>query len=147
MRLVIGGLVVLLFIGLIWFGVTNAGTKTTFQVANTAFSDFPLSLLVTLSVILGFLFASVIAFTQNARVRYDNRRLLREIRQAETEIHYLRTQPTPSSLPEAATPEMQQARRVEIPQRETRPASAPVYGPDDEWSDPDDEVYSSDRVG
>jgi hypothetical protein len=80
-------------------------------------------------------------------VRYDNRRLLREIRQAETEIHYLRTQPSPSAGPESAPPEMAQSRRVEIPQREARPASAPVYGPDDEWSDPDDEVYSGDRVG
>ena len=146
MRLVIGGLCILLFIGLIWFGVTNAGTKISFQIWNTDFSDFPLSLLVTLSVVLGFLFASVIAFAQNARVRYDNRRLLREMRQAETEIHYLRTQPPPASRPESAGPEAPQSRRAEPPYREASPASAPVYGAEDEWSDPEDEIYSGDRA-
>jgi len=146
MRLLIGGLVILLFIGLIWFGVTNAGTKTTFQIWNTSFTDFPLNVLVTLSVILGFLFASVIAFAQSARARYDNRRLTRELRQAETEIHYLRTQPPPGSRPESAAPETPPARKVAVPALERSPASAPVYGPEDEWSDPDDEIYSGDRA-
>jgi uncharacterized integral membrane protein len=148
MRLLIGFLCILLFIALIWFGVTNAGTKISFQVWNTSFTDTPLSLVISGAVAFGVFFAFLIAFAESARVRLDNRRLSREVRRLETEIHYLRTQPPPTARPESSPAQSAPERFDEERRPPIHPASAPVYGAADEWSDPDDDdPYAADRAG
>jgi hypothetical protein len=102
--------------------------------------------------VLGVVVAFVIALAEGARIRFENRRLAREVRQLETEIHYLRTQPAASVAPESESAEP----RVERPVvRKTAlaapgsgaspPASAPVYGDDEEdWTDP--QPYRNDEA-
>jgi len=139
MRLLFWVLCFSLFVALGWFSVSNAGTLVSVKVGSTVFTDVPISLLVGVSLTFGVVVTAIIAIAEGARARFKNRRLSREVRQLETEIHYLRTQPAPSVPPEAAAPEQAGAVIVSRPaQLEVGPASAPVYGDDEEdWTDPD----------
>jgi hypothetical protein len=128
-----------MLIALAWFGVSNAGTEVSVKVGNTVFTDVAISLLVGVSVAFGVVVTAIIAIAEGAHTRFENRRLLREVRQLETEIHHLRTQPTATPPPESATPEEKRPVAAAIvPRAEESPASAPVYGEDEEdWTDPD----------
>jgi uncharacterized membrane protein YciS (DUF1049 family) len=146
MRLLFWVLCMLLLLALVWFGVNNAGTVVPVKVGSTVFTDVPISLLVGVSLAFGVVVMAIIAIAEGARTRFENRRLTREIRQLETEIHYLRTQPASAPRPESASVE-QPERLVPIPPPvETTPASAPVYGEDEEdWTDPGGDTYSTER--
>lgn len=139
MRLLFWVLCFSLLIALVWFGVSNAGTEVSVKVGNTVFTDVAISLLVGVSVAFGVVVAAIIAIAEGAHTRFENRRLLREVRQLETEIHHLRTQPAVSSPPESDAPKQERPALAAIaPRADQSPASAPVYGEDEEdWTDPD----------
>jgi len=141
MRLLFWTLCFSLLVTLTWFGVSNAGTVVSVKVGSKVF-ETPISLLVGVSLVLGVVVTAIIAIAEGARGRFENRRLAREVRQLETEIHYLRTQPATSPPPEADTgPAAVLTAEPALspkPLPAAEPASAPVYGDDEEdWTDPE----------
>ena len=59
--------------------------------------DYPVSLVVLVSMILGVLFASVIGIVEGTRLRLQNHQLRGRIKRLEGELHGLRTQPISAS--------------------------------------------------
>jgi len=153
MKFLLAVLCILLAGGLIWFSVSNTGNTVSITVLNTAYEEVYIWAVVLLSVLLGVTFAALIAVIEGATIRFDNRRLRREIRKLETEINYLRTQPPSAARPEPDEPEPAVATSPEptfsrAPAYD--PASAPVYGTDrDDWEPDDtddDDIYSGGRA-
>lgn len=148
MRLLIIVLFIVLFVGLIGFVQANIETRVPFNVFDTVHEEVPLYLLVIGAIVIGIVFAGVIAVAEGAHIRLANRRLEREIRKLETELNYLRTQPPvgprrePDELPDRSEPGVRPPRGAD--DAGAPPPSAPVYGGYDD--DPDDETYSGGRA-
>ena len=146
MRLLFIVLTILLVVGLLWFLVDNFGTQIDeVIVLGTPYPDVHIFWVVLGAVAAGIVFAAVIAVAEGAKIRLDNRKLTREIRKLETELNYLRTQPSKTTVSESS------ARRPEsrpaLPPPDT-PPSAPVYDREDETGspDPDDDMYTGGRA-
>lgn len=152
MRLLVILLTILLFLNILGFVLTNLDTRVGVTVWRTEYPDVPLFAVVVLSVVAGIVYAGVIAVAEGANLRLTNHRLRREIQKLETEMHYLRSQPTASSRAEPdAIGDGDAAPRPAIPSsrgaRESAPASAPVYGGEDDWGPgSDDDVYTGGRA-
>jgi uncharacterized integral membrane protein len=151
MRLLISIVLILVFIGLIGFLMTNLDSKVDITLFSTQYTDVPTFYVVLVSLIVGFVFTAIIAIVEGARSRLENLRLRREIRKQEAELNYLRTQP-----PATAPPEPDALERVDPPaaipvEKATdggHVPTAPVYGMDEDDSppDPDDDIYSGGRA-
>jgi hypothetical protein len=153
MKFFLAVLCILLAGGLIWFSVSNTGNTVSITVLNTPYTDVYIWAVVLFSVLLGVTFAALIAVIEGATIRFDNRRLRREIRKLETEINYLRTQPPSAARPEPDEPEPRSDERYAAPVSRApayNPASAPVYDTDrDDWGPDDtddDDIYSGGRA-
>ena len=152
MRLVVIVLTFLLFVGFIGFVLTNLDTRVPVTVWKTQYPDLPLFLVVIVAVFVGVCYAGIIGVAEGANIRRANRRLAREAQRLETELNYLRTQPSSAPRPEPdsvhETPAPAETKE-EAPRPAAPPvATAPVYGPDEEgWpSDDDEDVYSGGRA-
>jgi hypothetical protein len=150
MRLVVIIMTFLLFVGIIGFVITNLDQKVTVTVWSTAYEQIPLFLLVILAVFAGICYAGIIGVAEGAQIRLSNRALLREVSRLETEVNYLRTQPSPAPRPEPDAVLEPEGAAV-VPLRAAPPpagppvAAAPVYGTD--WGpDEDDDPYSGGRA-
>lgn len=148
MRLLKIVLLLVFIIGFLWFAVTNMDAMVPVKVFNTLYPDVSLNLLVFVEAVVVGLFVGIIAIAEGANLRLDNRRLRKEIQQLETEINYLRTQPStaPRQQPDAGQPRGKATRATGADL--TPPPSAPVYDTDDEgWPpDDDDDIYSGGRA-
>ncbi len=137
MRLLVILLTIVLFVSILGFVLTNLETRVGVTIWKIVHPDVPLFGIVILSVLAGIVYAGILAVAEGAHLRLANRRLRRDVEKLETEVNYLRTQSSarqrvePDALLETASP----AEGPEPAGREagTAPASAPVYGTDDEW--------------
>jgi uncharacterized integral membrane protein len=151
MRLLVIVLLVLLFLAMAGFVVTNLDKRVDLTIWATTYSDLALYIIVLATLLVGIAVAGVVAVAEGVSTRLENRRLSREIRKLETEINYLRTQPPgasrqePDELPSSKSlPPAEGVRRG----GEDSPASAPIYDPGSgEWDpDDDDDIYSGGRA-
>jgi len=147
MRILFLLLTFLLFAGLLGFVVTNLETEVPVRVFETVHEGVPLYLVGILAVFVGIVYAGVLAVAEGANVRLANRRMAREIQKLETEINYLRTQPSIGrSEPDSPGSDRSSGRRSSSsggPTSSDRSVpTAPVYGADDGPPDDDDDMYS-----
>jgi hypothetical protein len=147
MRILFLLLTFLLFAGLLGFVVTNLETEVPVRVFETVHEGVPLYLVGILAVFVGIVYAGVLAVAEGANVRLANRRMAREIQKLETEINYLRTQPS-AGRPEPDSPGSERSSgRGSSPSggpaaSDRSLPTAPVYGADDGPPDDDDDMYS-----
>lgn len=151
MRLLVGLMTVLLFLGILGFVLTNLDTRVGVTIWNTEYPEVPLFAVVILSILAGVVYAGVIAVAEGASIRLVNRRLGREARRLESELNYLRTQPEALQPREADAPGLQPETPDDLAERvgeEAHVATAPVYDSDSgEWvTDPADDAYSGGRA-
>jgi uncharacterized integral membrane protein len=138
MRLFVPLVLVLLVAGII-FLATNAEEQVDVNLGTKTYSEVPLGVVVFVSFAIGAGVVAVTALVEGATIRLANRRLRRELRQAETEIHFLRTGPPAASRPEPdqagpfVVPPLLPAETEEPP--ELLP-SAPVYDDSEDETDP-----------
>ena len=104
------------------------------------------------SIAVGAALIGLLATVEGASIRFENRRLRKEIHKMEREINFLRTtQPAaaPRSEPDSIEPEEKPALPA-APAAATlsEPATMPVYGEQDDWppDGDDDDVYSGGRA-
>lgn len=149
MRLLIVLLTFALFVAVLGFVATNVDTKVGVQFFRTWMDGLPLYLIVIAAMLVGIVYTGLIAIAEGAHIRLANRRLEKEVRRLETEVHFLRTQPAgPAPLePDAVVPESGYDADLDEPAHRPAatfdaPASAPVYGVDPD----DDDQYSGGRA-
>lgn len=151
MRLLIIVLTLILFVAILGFILSNLDTRIDLRVLGTVHPAVALYLLVIVAVLVGIVYAGIIAVAEGAHIRLVNRRLAREIQKLETEIHYLRTQPIggrteePDSLPDRDRRHGAKAKPdpAKEPGAAPHPPSAPVYHTDPAGRvDDDDDFYS-----
>jgi hypothetical protein len=149
MRLLIIVMTLALFVAVLGFLVTNLETRIPLQIWQTVHPDVPLYLIVILAVVVGVIYAGIIAAAEGAHVRLANRRLTREIRKLETELNYLRTEPPtrprpePDELPSGGDEERSDRAGID---GDDSPASRPIYSAEDDWPPDDDDAYSGGRA-
>jgi uncharacterized integral membrane protein len=145
MRLLVIVLTIVLFVGFLFFVMDNLETDVEVRIGERTYPSVQLFAVVLASILVGILYAGIIAVAEGANARLANRRLQREVGKLETELHYLRTQklrPAPVE-PEAPAAPPEEGARPEA--ADDRP-SAPVYGSDAaDWTDEDD-AYSGGRA-
>ena len=141
MRFLLTLVILAMLLALLGFSITNLETMTTVTLWEKTYRDVPLWSVVFLSALAGIVSVGVIGVVDGALVRARNRHMARDLRRLETELNFLRTQPS-ASRPEPDTPS------VEIPDDDDAIvgadrgdaagvlASAPVYHADD--ADEDD---------
>lgn len=140
-----------LLLAMLWFVIDNIDNRTGFTLMGKHYPDVALYFIVFGAVFAGILFVGLIAVVEGAHDRLANRKLKREIQKLETELNFLRTQPVgsprrePDQLPDRSG---QAAERTAGQGRDDVPASAPIYEPDqDSWDpDDDDDIYSGGRA-
>jgi uncharacterized integral membrane protein len=147
MRFVLIIVILALLLALLGFSATNIETLTTVTLWETTYRDVPLWSVVFLSALAGIVSVGIIGVVDGALVRLRNRRMARELRRLETELNFLRTQPSAGRM------EPHLPIRVEIPdeddalltddRRDDVLVSAPVYGADDE---DEDDPYTGGRA-
>jgi len=151
MRLLIVLLTFALFVGVLGFVATNVDTRVGVQVFRKTLDDLPLYLVVIAAMLVGIVYTGMIAIAEGAFIRLANRRLEKDVRRLETEVHFLRTQPVgPAPIePDAFVPNGPDDEIVDVvPPRPAAavagesPASAPVYGIDPD----DDDQYTGGRA-
>lgn len=153
MRLVVSVVLLLVFVGLLGFALTNFETRVPITIFETRHDDVSLFVVVVLAALFGALCVGAVAIAEGMALRIGNRRLEKEVLRLETELNYLRTQPLTPPRPEPdaisaaggeATPAPPSARSSD----ERAPASRPVYEPESgEWErDPGDDAYSGGRA-
>lgn len=146
--------VLLLVVGFIGFTVTNLGATVGIQIWGTDYPDIPIWQVVIFSIAIGAALVGLLATVEGASIRFENRKLRKEIHKMEGELNFLRTtQPTRERRPEPDAIEGREfaALPPTRPQQATRlsePASMPVYGEKDDWppDGDDDDVYSGGRA-
>jgi uncharacterized integral membrane protein len=151
MRLLVILLTMLLLVNFIGFALTNLDTRVAVRVWKTDHDKVHLITVVFLSVLAGGVYVGAIGVAEGVRLRFENRRLLRDVQKLETELNFLRTQPMATSRaePDAVGEErlsMVTGSRAAVP---APPASAPVYGAEDSDRDDepgDDEPYTGGRA-
>jgi len=152
MRLLTYVVLIVVGVGFVGFVMTNLDSRVDITIGSTVHSGVPAWVVVAVSLVVGFFFTALIAIVEGARTRIENRRIKREIRKMETEIHYLRTLPRsqPKAEPDAlAAPEPPDTVPIAPATDATSHVPmAPVYGMDDEEipPDPDDDIYSGGRA-
>ena len=153
MRFLFIALMILLFVGLLAFHVTNLDSKVTVSLLGTAYEDIPVGVVAILAVAVGAILVGIVAIAEGARTRLDNRRLTREIHRMGTEVNFLRTQPTTTGRPEPDVLEVSRATPLPTPPVEPAPgpSSAPIYDADqDDWprddDDEDEDAYTGGRA-
>jgi hypothetical protein len=152
MRLLVLVMIMLLAILLLGFLMTNLHTRTEVTVWTTVYREVHIFWVVLGAVAVGVGFTAFLAIAEGASTRLDNRRLRREVHKLENEINYLRTQPRPTAPPEPDALDRREPRSLREPyarDERTDPASAPVYGMDDDEEphrDADDDMYTGGRA-
>lgn len=151
MRLMVSFLTMLLFFGVLGFVLTNLDTKVAVKTWETVHTDVPLYGVVILAVLAGILYVAGIAVVEGAAIRLANRRLEREVRRLETELVYLRTQP--SGAPRIEPDAVPAGGEASRPHADASPdegpiPNAPVYDAEgSDWAaDPGDDAYSGGRA-
>ena len=146
MRFLLIIVILALLLALLGFSATNIETLTTVTLWETTYRDVPLWSVVFLSALAGIVSVGIIGVVDGALVRLRNRRMARELRRLETELNFLRTQPSAGRM------EPDLPLHVQIPDddelvADDRPddvlVSAPVYGADDE---DEDDPYTGGRA-
>ena len=144
--------VLLLVVGYIGFTVTNLGSVVSIKLWGTEYPDIPIWQVVIVSIGVGAALIGLLATVEGASIRFENRRLRKDMRKMERELNFLRTtQPSGVRAPEpdaieasstAALPAAPAAATL------SEPASMPVYGEKDDWppDNDDDDVYSGGRA-
>jgi len=140
MRFLLTIVILALLFAILGFSITNLETLTTVTLWETTYHDVPLWSVVFLSALAGIVSVGIIGVVDGALVRLRNRRMARELRRLETELNFLRTQPS------AGRREPDRPAHVEIPDDDGELVdadrgddvlvSAPVYRTDD--ADEDD---------
>jgi len=147
MRFLLSIVILAMLLALVGFMVTNIEVKTEVTLWETTYRDVPLWSVVFLSALAGIVSVGIIGVVDGALVRLRNRRMARELRRLETELNFLRTQPSAGRM------EPDLPIHVEIPdeddelvlddRRDKVLVSAPVYGADDE---DEDDPYTGGRA-
>ncbi|NIM00306.1 MAG: DUF1049 domain-containing protein [Acidobacteria bacterium] len=144
--------VLLLVVGYIGFTVTNLGSVVTLKLGGTEYPDIPIWQVVIVSIGVGAALIGLLATVEGASIRFENRRLRKELHKMERELNFLRTtQPSGDRVPEPdaiedAEPKVLPAAPVAATLSE--PATMPVYGEKDDWppDNDDDDVYTGGRA-
>jgi hypothetical protein len=147
MRFLLSIVILAMLFALVGFMVTNIEVKTEVTLWETTYRDVPLWSVVFLAALAGIVSVGIIGVVDGALVRLRNRRMARELRRLETELNFLRTQPSAGRM------EPDLPIHVEIPdedddlvkddRRDKVLVSAPVYGADDE---DEDDPYTGGRA-
>lgn len=147
MRLLAIVMSILLLACTIGFIVTNLHAQVDITLWKTDYPATSLHLVVVFSLLAGILYAGIIGAAQGVQAWMINRRLVREIQKLETELNYLRTQPSTRSRPEPDVVEDADGSPPPEPSsgQDRLFPSAPVYGAEED-DDPDDDVYSGGRA-
>jgi len=146
MRFLLTIVMLSLLLAILGFSITNLETLTTVTLWETTYRDVPLWSVVFLSALAGIVSVGIIAVVDGALIRLRNRRMGRELRRLETELNFLRTQPSAGrrepDLPDHAevTEDVDELVHVD---RDDVLVSAPVYGADDE---DEDDPYTGGRA-
>ena len=143
MRLLISTALVLFLGAMVAFAIFNADERVLLNLNGT--HDLPLAGVVFAAVLLGVLITGSAALVEGASIRMANRRLRKEIHQLETELNYLRTQPSASAIrSESEDDEITEPEQPQLPPAST--PSAPDYAAEGAWDDDEsDDVYSGQR--
>jgi len=139
---------IVLTFGFLGFLVNNFDTRVPVTVFGTEHPSVPLWLVVVVAMLVMLVLVGIAAIAEGAAVRLENRRLRRALHKLETEINYLRTQPS-SSHGLGAEGQDDSSDEESENLGGGAPSTAPVYGAEGEdWSpDPDDDLYSGGRTG
>jgi len=142
MRFLLALVILALLLAILGFSITNLETLTTVTLWETTYHDVPLWSVVFLSALAGIVSVGIIGVVDGALVRLRNRQMARELRRLETELNFLRTQPS------AGRREPDVSAGAEIGEDEgefvaaehgdggNALASAPVYADDTDDDDP-----------
>lgn len=141
--------VLLLVVGFIGFTVTNLGSTATVQLWGSQYPDIPIWQVVIFSIAVGAALVGLLATVEGASIRFENRKLRKELQKLEREVNFLRTtQPatTERTEPDALAPRVAPV-AMAAETSKTEPASAPVYGKREDWApgsdlDGDDDTYT-----
>ena len=129
-----------LLLAILGFSITNLETLTTVTLWETTYHDVPLWSVVFLSALAGIVSVGIIGVVDGALVRLRNRRMAREQRRLETELNFLRTQPSAGrrepDLPANDEIQDDDGEIVDADRSDDVLVSAPVYRADD--ADEDD---------
>jgi uncharacterized integral membrane protein len=135
-----------LLLALIGFASTNLETRAPVTLWQTTYQDVPVWSIVFLSVLSGVVGVGILAVADGAFVRLKNRQLARELRRLETELNFLRTQPTERRREPDAPGDAENA-APEAPHEDAETggslASAPVYQAEEI---DDDDPYTGGRA-
>lgn len=153
MRLLLIVVILTLLLLILGFAITNLETRVPITFWEATYQDVPLWSVVFLSVLVGIVSVGIIAVADGGFLRLRNRQLLKENRRLESELNWLRTQPSAGRKePDVPTGiggsgAMDEAREGEPVDDEPRsvPASAPVYQPD-EGDDESEDPYTGGRA-
>ena len=142
--------VLLLVVGFIGFTVTNLGALVTIKLWSTEYQDIPVWQVVIVSIAVGAALIGLLATVEGASIRFENRRLRKEIHKMEREVNFLRTtQPNPRPEPDSIELPAPAARPAASAKKAlSEPATMPVYGEQDDWppDNDDEDVYSGGRA-
>src|SRR5262245_32864751 len=142
MRFLLTVVILALLLAILGFSITNLETLTTVTLWKTTYRDVPLWSVAFLSALAGIVSVGIIGVVDGALVRLRNRQMARELQRIETELNFLRTQPSAVRRePDSATGEIAEKDEGEVAATERAEpagtlASAPVYHSDD--ADEDD---------
>ena len=93
--------VLLLVVGYIGFTVTNLGSVVSLKLWGTEYQDIPIWQVVIVSIGVGAALIGLLATVEGASIRFENRRLRKELHKMERELNFLRTtQPGGDRAPE-----------------------------------------------
>lgn len=144
--------VLLLVVGFIGFTVTNLGSLVSIELWGTQHPDIPVWQVVIVSIGIGAALIGLLATVEGASIRFENRRLRKDMHKMERELNFLRTtQPSrdarrePDSIESAGKPA---AAPAPVATARSEPATMPVYGENDDWPHDaeDDDTYSGGRA-
>ncbi len=146
MRFLLTIVILALLLAIVGFSITNLETSTTVTLWETTYRDVPLWSVVFLSSLAGVISVGIIGVVDGGLVRLRNRRMARELSRLETELNFLRTQPSAGrrepDLPDvvALVDEDDELSGTDLADVLV---SAPVYGADDE---DEDDPYTGGRA-
>jgi uncharacterized integral membrane protein len=150
MRFLLTVVILSLLFAILGFAITNLETLTTVTLWKTTYHDVPLWSVAFLSALAGIVSVGIIGVVDGALVRLRNRQLAREVRRLETELNFLRTQPSTArqepdrpagtEIKEEEDDELGAAERPEVA---GALASAPVYHAD---NGDEDDPYTGGRA-
>ena len=144
--------VLLLVVGFIGFTVTNLGSIVSIKLWGTEYPDIPIWQVVIVSIGVGAALIGLLATVEGASIRFENRRLRKDMHKMERELNSLRTtQPSGARAPEPdaiETTAQSALPAAPVAAALSEPASMPVYGEKDDWppDNDDDDVYSGGRA-